>query len=168
MAKEMRASYVEHLSALQMREVERPQELQELTARIERLRVRLNRGDPDMTPDEIQAAIERAEAKARELRGQEASSMPAMKACTMLPRVAEAYRRQITLGLEGEPRAALKARLILRELFGGEIRLVPEPDGGLTAHWNLHISALLRTQGSDGSGGVMWAVPAVPQSARLK
>jgi hypothetical protein len=167
MAKEMRASFVEHLRALQMREAERPQELQELTARIERLRARLNRGDPDMTPDELQAGIERAEAKARELRGPEAST-PAMKAFTMLPRAAEAYRRQITLGLEGEPRAALKARSILRELFGGEIRLVPEPDGGLTAHWNLHISALLRTQGSDGSGGASGAVPPVAQSVRLK
>lgn len=77
--------------------------------------------------------------------------MPATKVFTMLPRAAEAYRRQI--GLEGEPRATLKARSILRELFGGKIRLVPEPDGGLTAHWNLHISALLKQQGSDGSGG---------------
>ena len=40
MAKEMRASYVEHLRSLQLREAERPQELQELTARIERLRER--------------------------------------------------------------------------------------------------------------------------------
>ena len=62
----MRASYVEHLRALQMRVTEQPQELHELTARIERLRERLKRGDPDMTPDEIQAAI-RAEAKARDL-----------------------------------------------------------------------------------------------------
>jgi site-specific DNA recombinase len=168
MAKEMRASYVEFLRALQMREAERPQELQELTARIERLRERLRRGDPDMAPDEIQAAIERAEAKARELGGLVATSTPAMKAFTMLPKAAEAYRRQITLGLEGEPRAALKARLILRELFGGEIRLVPEPNGGLTAHWNLHVSALVRTLGRDGSGGAMWAVPPVPQSVRLK
>jgi hypothetical protein len=45
MAKEMRASYVEHLRSLQMREAERPQELQELTARTERLRARLNSGD---------------------------------------------------------------------------------------------------------------------------
>ncbi len=56
MAKEMRASYVERLRALEAREVERPQELQELTARIARLRARLNSGDPDMAPDEIQAA----------------------------------------------------------------------------------------------------------------
>ncbi|HEY0942515.1 MAG TPA: recombinase family protein [Steroidobacter sp.] len=153
MAKEMRALYVEHLRALQMREAERPQELQELIARIERLRERLRRGDPDMTPDEIQAAIERAEAKARELGGMQAAPTPAMKAFTMLPRAAEAYRRQIALGLEGEPRAAAKARLILRELFGGEIRLVPEPGGGLTAHWNLHTSALVKTLGTSGSGG---------------
>jgi site-specific DNA recombinase len=153
MAKEMRASYVEHVRALQTRQVERPQELQELTARIERLRARLNSGDPDMAPDEIQAAIDRAEAKARELGGPDAASTPAMRAFTMLPKAAEAYRRQITLGLEGEPRAALKARSILRELFGGEIRLVPEPDGGLTAHWNLHASALVKPLGTCGSGG---------------
>lgn len=48
--------------------------------------------------------------------------MPAMKAFTMLPRAAEVYRRHITLGLEGEPRPALKARSILRKLFGGKIR----------------------------------------------
>jgi len=80
-----------------------------------------------MTPDEIQAAIERAEAKARELQGLGSAAMPAMEVFTMLPRAAEAYRRQITLGLEGEPRATLKVRSILRELFGGEIRRVPEP-----------------------------------------
>lgn len=79
--------------------------------------------------------------------------MPSMKAFTILPRVAETYRRQITLGLEGEPRAALEARSILREIFGGEIRLVPEPDGGLTAHWNLHASALVKILGTCGSGG---------------
>lgn len=125
--------------------------MQELTARIERLWERLRRGDPDITADEIQAAIERAETKAREL--QASAQMPGMSVFTMLPRAAEAYRRQIALGLEGEPRAALKARSIPRELFGGEIRLVPEPDGGLTAHWNLHASALVKPLGTCGSGG---------------
>jgi hypothetical protein len=46
-----------------------------------------------MTPDELQAAIERAEAKARELGGPGAESVPAMKAFTMLPKASEAYRR---------------------------------------------------------------------------
>jgi hypothetical protein len=70
----------------------------------------------------------------------------------MLPRGAEAYRRQITLGLDGDPRAALKARVILRELFGGKIRLVPQLDGGLMAHWNLHPGALLKGPMVAGAG----------------
>src|SRR5579863_3292295 len=45
----------------------RPRELVELTARIERLRERLQHGDPDMTADELQAAIDRAEEKRHEL-----------------------------------------------------------------------------------------------------
>jgi hypothetical protein len=36
-------------------------------ARIARLHERLERGDPDLPPDELQAAIERAEGKRREL-----------------------------------------------------------------------------------------------------
>lgn len=75
-----------------------------------------------MTPDEIQAAIERAEAKARELQRLRSAAMLAMKVFTMLPRAAETYRRQIALGLEGDQRATLKVRSILRKLFGGEIR----------------------------------------------
>jgi hypothetical protein len=35
--------------------------------------------------------------------------------------------------------------VILRELFGGKIRLVPQLDGGLIAHWNLHPDALLKS-----------------------
>src|SRR5262249_25284547 len=83
-----------------------------LSRRIERLRDRGKRGDPDMTPDEIQAAIERAEAKAEELQNLDARTAPALKVFTLLPRAAEGYRRQIALGLEGEPRVMLKARSI--------------------------------------------------------
>jgi len=57
------------------------------------------------------------------------------------------------MGLGGDPRAALKARSILRELFGGKISLVPQLDGGLVAHWNLHPGALLKGLGTYGSGG---------------
>ena len=42
-------------------EVRKPEE------RLARLKERLRRGDPDMEPDELHAAIERAEAKRREL-----------------------------------------------------------------------------------------------------
>jgi site-specific DNA recombinase len=153
MAREMQAYYLDRVRAMQTRVVEQPQELHELTARIERLRERLKQGDPDMTADEIQAAIDLATAKRKELQDQQHGAIPSGKMFTMLPRAAEAYRRQITLGLDGDPRAALKARLILRELFGGKIRLVPQLDGGLMAHWNLHPGALLKGLGTYGSGG---------------
>ena len=106
-----------------------------------------------MTADEIQAAIDRAEEKRAELQDQQLAAMASSKVFTMLPRAAEAYRRQITLGLDGDPRAALKARMILRELFGGKIRLVPQLDGGLMAHWNLHPGALLKSLGTYGGEG---------------
>lgn len=63
---------------------------------------------------------------------------------SVLPRAADLYRRQITLGLDGNPREALKARMFLREWFSGQIRLEPLPDGGLMAHWNQNEAALLR------------------------
>jgi hypothetical protein len=47
-------------------------------------------------------------------------------------------------GLDGDPRAALKARVFLRDWFGGKIRMEPLPDGGLVAHWNQNATALLR------------------------
>jgi len=46
-----------------------------------------------------------------------------------VPRAAEAYRRQIALGLDGDQREALKARMMLRYLFGGEVRMVPLEGG---------------------------------------
>jgi hypothetical protein len=71
----------------------------------------------------------------------------------MLPKAAQMYRRQIAEGLRGDARAALKARVFLREWFGRKIRLEPLPDGGLVAHWHEHTSALLRSAGTCGSGG---------------
>jgi hypothetical protein len=73
----------------------------------------------------------------------------------ILPKAAELYRRQIAKGLEGDAREVLKARVFLREWFGGKIRLEPLPDGGLEAHWLEHSSALLRSAGACGSGGAL-------------
>jgi hypothetical protein len=49
MAKEMQSCYVQLMKALQARTLEAPRELQELTARIERLNERLKHGDSDTT-----------------------------------------------------------------------------------------------------------------------
>jgi hypothetical protein len=53
-----------------------------------------------------------------------------------LPKAAELYREQVAQGLDGDPCAALKARVFLRDWFSRKIRLEPLPEGGLMAHWN--------------------------------
>jgi site-specific DNA recombinase len=60
LAKEMQTYYAERLREKETRAIEAPRELQELVARIARLRERLRAGDPDLTADELQGAIERA------------------------------------------------------------------------------------------------------------
>jgi predicted nucleic acid-binding Zn-ribbon protein len=77
MAKEMQTYYSDRLRAMQTQVVEQPRELFELMARIERLRERLKQGDPDMTADEIQAAIDRATEKRRQLQDQHQTAIPA-------------------------------------------------------------------------------------------
>ena len=72
----------------------------------------------------------------------------------MRPNAAQLYRHQIAEELEGNEREALKARVLLRELFGGQIRLQPENDGSLWATYEMHPAALLRQgAGIRGSGG---------------
>jgi site-specific DNA recombinase len=142
------------------RAAEAPQELQELSSRIDRLRERLKGGDADMTSDELQAAIDRAEFKRRELQHNELAVEKSPKVHAIVPRAAELYRRQIAQGLDGNPEAARKARLFLREWFGGKIRLEPLADGGLMAHWNQNVGALLMGLGTYGSGGAICAEPA--------
>jgi len=95
-----------------------------------------------MPADELQAAIDRAEAKRRELEEQQlGANVPMSKALAIMPRAAELYRRQVAQGLDGNPQAAQKARLFLRDWFGGKISLRPLADGGLMAHWNQNIGA---------------------------
>jgi hypothetical protein len=61
--------------------------------------------------------------------------------------------RQVALGLDGHPDAILKARLFLREWFGGRIRFEPLPDGGFMAHCNQSVGAVLKGPGASGTGG---------------
>ena len=69
---------------MQTRAVEAPRELTGLAARIDRLRERLKAGDPDMTADEIQAAIDRAEAKRRELEQQQPEARQSAKVLSIV------------------------------------------------------------------------------------
>jgi hypothetical protein len=157
LAKELHGQILERLKAMRERAAEAPKEIQDITARIGRLRERLKHGDPDMTPDEIQAAIDRAEAKRQELETQQPEARQSAKVLTVLPAAAKLYRRQIAEGLDGNERAALKARVFLRELLG-RINLIPEGKE-LWAEYGIAPAALLKVVGFVGSGG---GIPASP------
>lgn len=118
MAKEMQEYYAERMRAMQSRATEAPKDLQELAARIERLRERLRKGDPDMPPDEIEAALERAEGKRRELEAQLPEAQQFSNVLSILPKAAELFtsgrarsRRQSTAGWQG---SSDFARVVLR------------------------------------------------------
>ncbi len=61
----------------------------------------------------------------------------------MLPNVAELYRKEIGLGLDGNPRAALKARVIVRKLLNNEVPIERDDDGSVWARYSLNPAALL-------------------------
>lgn len=150
-AQDMHVYFEEQSRARQLTAAETPRELQELDAR---LRQRLKLGDPDMATDELQAAVDRAEAKRRELVEQQPAVKQSAKVLRMLPKAAELARREIAAALSGDSRASMKARVILRGLYEGGVQMVPDANGGLTAHWNLQAAALVRgAVGSNGSGG---------------
>ncbi len=70
-----------------------------------------------------------------------------------LPRAADLCRRQIAAGLVGMPNDAAKARVLLRELFGGKMPLSRQGNE-LRAQIDLRPAALLqRAVRTDGSGG---------------
>ena len=125
MAKEMETYHQEHVRAMQTRATQTPRELQQLGARIERPRERLQRGDPDMAPDEIQAAIDRAEVKRRKLLDQQPEAKESPRVLSVLPRAAEMYRRPANRHRARRRRARgakserVPARMVLREDHSG-------------------------------------------------
>jgi site-specific DNA recombinase len=158
MAAELEQLYAEHIRQSAARAEQAPKELRELAARIERLRERLRTGDADMAPDEIEAAIGRAEGKLRELQARQPSAKESARLLSMLPRAAELYRRQVANGLSGDIREALKARVTLRNLVvDGKIVLSPGEGGSLWAKFSMQPAAiLLQTTGTSGRGDRIW------------
>jgi site-specific DNA recombinase len=152
-AKELATAYRAHLASEKRAASEAPAELRDLNARIARLRERLRQGDPDLTPDELEAAIARAEAKRGELEARQPSARASARVIEMLPGAAAEFRKQLTLGLEGSERDVLRARVALRRHFGGEIRVESEPGGGVIAHWREPLGAVFKAVVTDGSGG---------------
>jgi site-specific DNA recombinase len=150
LAAEMQKRFQEGAAAAVRRKADVPRELSELDARLDRLRERLRKGDPDLTDDELQVAINRAQSKRGELAAAQSSGDVA-KIISMLPRAAEIYRKAIADGLEGKPDAMAKARVILRDLLG-DVQLRPKEDGSLWAEYQMRPAVLLRAAGTCGRG----------------
>ena len=66
------------------------------------------------------------------------------------PSAAEEFRQQIKEGLAGDVSASLRARVALRQLFGGQIKMLPEQDGSLYAEYQQQRIALLQGVGTNG------------------
>jgi ferric-dicitrate binding protein FerR (iron transport regulator) len=107
------------------------------------LRERLKAGDPYLMADELQAGIDRADNKRRELLDVRPAERENARALALMPQAAELYRAQIDLGLGGEPAAAARAAQILREMLG-EIALSPGEGGSLWAEYAMQPAALLK------------------------
>ena len=150
MAKEMEAEFARRIRDNATRAEAAPKELQDLDARLARLRSRLIEGDPDLTADELQAGIARAEAKRAELTTTQALPRESARVLSLLPKAAALYRQQIEAGLEGDVEAAYRARAVLRDLLG-TITLTPEGEA-LWASYRLNRAALVKgawTSGRD-------------------
>lgn len=142
MAQEIQKVFAARQKEAAARAAEQPGELKAIEARISRLRERFSAGDPDMEPDEIIAAINKAEQKRKKIIDTQPEARQSAKIVTLATKAAEEYRQQIAKGLNSDPQAAAKARVVLRKLLG-EIRLVPEPDGALWAEYEISPGAAL-------------------------
>jgi site-specific DNA recombinase len=149
MARELQREYNRLVAELDGKAARRPAEVKALDERIARLRVRLREGDDDLTAEELTAVLDRAIAKRAELMADRPELRQTAKVLTMLPKAAEAYRRQIAAGLEGNPRETAQARAVIRQLVGGKIWLAPDAAAGhLVAEFGLNRVALLRAAGA--------------------
>jgi site-specific DNA recombinase len=128
-----------------------PKEVEELDARLDRLRARLKTGDPDMQPDELRAVIDRAMVKRAEMGHHEG----APNVVSLLPHAAKLYKAQLQRGLTGHPAHMADARAALKQLVGGRITLQRgKVAGSLFAAYNFQRTALLAgVQVQCGSGG---------------
>jgi hypothetical protein len=105
-----------------------------------------------VTADDLQTVIERLLGERARLDVSPPAAIEVAKMVTMLPDAAERCRKQIKLGLDGNPAEGLKARAALRKLCGPIV--VESDDGSVWARFAaLHPAALLlQAAGTVGRG----------------
>ena len=106
-----------------------------------------------MTSQESQTVIDGLVVERGRLEAAKPVAKERARIVRMLPNAAALYREQIALGLDGDPRAALKARVAVRKLCGAIVLEPGEEAGSLWARFDLHPAALiLQAGGSSGRG----------------
>ena len=147
MAADMEREYAKRIQASEAQAKSAPDELKVIDTRLEKIRALAG-----LTEDERQILIEKAEAKRTEIQAAvEPQARPQTKIVAILPKAAAMYVKQIDEGLAGNPRAAAKSRLVLRDMLG-PIVLSPGRDGSLWASYRFNPAALIRTAGTYGRG----------------
>ncbi len=144
MATEMQRELNARIKEQRAASAERPQALRELEERIARLKKRLAKGDPDLTTDELQAAIVQVESKRDALAARPASA--AGNVAQVLPKAAAVYRQKIERALAGKDVATTsEARTMLLGMFGGQIVVTPgKKDGEVWGEFALQPAQMLR------------------------
>ena len=156
MAASMERDFAAQMARAESRAVAAPKELQELDARLERLKG----GVADLEPDELAAAIARIEAKRAELKAAQPQERARARILTILPKAAAAYLKQVDEFCAGNTKATPRVRAQLKSMIG-PITLSPGEDGSLWAmHRRLDFAALVRTH----VVGVTGFEPATPTS----
>jgi len=148
---EVRRYYQERTAAANEAHVKAPGELAEVDARIKRLQARIKAGDPDLSADELEAALARLQDKRRTLIGIPAATRLDAKVLDMLPINARSLRREIDAGFS-DPTRVTEARVVLGRLLPEGIRLRRDARGRLFAHYAVDAAALLVAPVRCGSG----------------
>jgi len=117
MIAEMQSHLTHLLKQNTARAAEAPRELKELDTRLMRLRGRLRDGDPDMAPDELQAAIDRVEMKRRQLMSGSQERTDVARMLSSVPRAAELCDERIALGLQSDKTACEEASTSSEKFF---------------------------------------------------
>lgn len=154
MVREIQAEYEQRLGAQARQDQAEPARVTELDQRLAQARERLRQGDPLFTPQDIQELIRKLEGERALAQHRTATkgTRTARVEATLIPHAAEKYTRMIERGLEGDPEEMQRARMLLRDLLGGQISLKKTPKGLLLRSTIFH-SVLWNGRSSFGSGG---------------
>jgi hypothetical protein len=159
--KELRRLHREHQAASTAQPGRTNGKLAKLDQQI--VQVERLRAEGVLTEDIAAAAIAKANADRRDLAAADtaADSRELARVLKLLPRAAEAYRAQVAEVREAltDEKRVHRARVALRELLGGAVKLRPAPDAKyLIAEVGYTPAALLKAAGAQlwiGSGGAI-------------